>query len=401
MGQPFPPYQPPYEDEVNLLDYWRVIWKRRWLIVGLCSAAVITTMIVSLMQPKIYESTASLLPQLDSGQGGGLSSFLASSPAGNAAQSLGIALPGIPATPTDIFAAMLKSRTMADDVVEQFDLKMYYEAETMHDARTALTGATSIKVTKEKVIEITVEDTYPQRAAEIANFYVTNLDRLNRTLNVTKASQNRAFIEQRLDETSAKLIAAEETLKEFGIQNKTVAVEAQSTAMIEAAAHVQAQISAQEVQLEVMKSYMSANNPELSRVQSTIEELRKQLHMLESGKNGKGMVPGDRLHPAMITVPDLALQYTRLMRNLKVQETLLTLLTSQLEQAKLAEARDTPTVQVLDAAVPAEKKSKPKIRLNMMIAGVLSLFLAIFLVFFLEYLERMRAKEEAQAQKPS
>jgi tyrosine-protein kinase Etk/Wzc len=126
--------------------------------------------------------------------------------------------------------------------------------------------------------------------------------------------------------------------------------------------------------------------------------LRKQLYTLESGKDGKGMLPGDRLHPAMITVPDLALQYARLMRALKVQETLFALLTSQLEQAKLAEARDTPTVQVLDPAVPADKKSKPRIALNMVIAGVLSLFMAIFLAFFLEYLQRMREQEAERRQ---
>ena len=147
-----------------------------------------------------------------------------------------------------------------------------------------------------------------------------------------------------------------------------------------------------------MSSYLSAGNPELARVQSGIEELRKQLYVLESGESGQGMLPGEHLHPAMITVPALALQYGRLMRDMKVQETLYSLLTSQDEQAKLAEARDTPTVQVLDPAIPAETKSKPQIGLNMMIAGVLSLFLGIFLAFFLEYLARIRSQEEGKAE---
>ncbi|MGH7256704.1 MAG: GumC family protein [Nitrospirales bacterium] len=391
--QPPGPYQPPSEDEVNLLDYWRVMWKRRRLIVGLCTVAVAAALGASLMMPKIYESTATLLPQLESHDGGGLGALLAASGAAGAAQGLGISLPGMPATPTDIFAAMLKSRIMADEVIARFDLLERYATETMQDARKALEGATSIKVTKEKVIRITVEDQDPKMAADIANFYVANLDRLNRTLNVSKASQNRKFIEQRLEETQVHLARAEEVLKDFQTKNKTVAVEAQSQAMIEAAASVQAQISAHEVQLQVMSSYLSADHPEVARVRSTIEELRKQLHLLESGKGGKGMLPGDRLHPAMITVPTLALDYGRLVRDLKVQETLYGLLVSQLEQAKLAEARDTPTVQVLDSAVPAEKKSKPSIRLNMMIAGVLALFFSVFLAFFLEYLDRIRAQE--------
>ncbi len=387
-----------YDDEVNLLDYWRVIWKRRWLIGGLCSTAVLTAMVISLLMPKIYESTATLLPQLDSNEGGGLGALLAASGAASTAQSFGVSLPGLPATPTDIFAAMLTSRIMADEVIKQFNLMESYEAETMQDAREALEDATNIKVSKEKVITITVDSKDPQLASDMANFYVSNLDRLNRTLNVSKVSQNRVFIERRLKETQVNLVKAEEALKDFQTENKTVAIEAQSSAMIEAAAQVQAQISAQEVQLQVMNSYLSPSNPELSRVRTGIEELRKQLYLLEAGKGGKGMLPGDRLHPAMITVPGLALAYGRLMRDVKMQETLYALLTSQYEQAKLAEARDTPTVQVLDPAIPAEKKSRPRIGLNMMIAGVLSLFLGIFLAFFLEYLARIRSQEEGKAE---
>jgi uncharacterized protein involved in exopolysaccharide biosynthesis len=383
---------PPPEEEVNLLDYWRVLWKRRWLIGGLFFVSVATALVVSLLLPKIYESTATLLPSLDSKEGAGLGALLAATGAGGAAQSLGISLPGAPATPTDLFVAMLKSRIMADEVIKRYNLMDYYEAGTMQDARRALEGNSKITVSKEKVIKIIVEAKSPQLAADIANFYVSNLDRLNRTLNVSKASQNRTFIERRLAETQVNLVRAEEALKEFQTQNKTVAVEAQSKAMIEAAATIQGQITAQEVQLQVMSGYLSADNPEMSRVRSSIEELRKQLYLLESGKGGKGMLPGDRLHPAMITVPSLALEYGRLMRELKVQETLYTLLTSQLEQAKLAEARDTPTVQVLDPAVPAERKSRPSITLNMIIGGLVALFAGIFLAFFLEYLERVRLR---------
>jgi len=386
------------EDEVTLLDYWRVIRKRRRLIGGLCVSAVLAALAVSLLLPKIYESTATLLPSLDSKEGSGLGALLAATGAGGAAQSLGFSLPGAPVTPTDIFVSMLKSRIMADSVIERFDLKALYQAKTMQDARKALQDNTRISISKEKVIKIIVEAESPQLAADIANFYVSNLDRLNQTLNVSKVGQNRKFIEGRLAETQANLVKTEETLKDFQTRNKTVAVETQSKAMIEAAAMIQGQIMAQEVQLQVMRGYLSPDNPELSRVRSSVEELKKQLSLLESGKGGKGMLPGDRLHPAMITVPGLALEYGRLLRELKVQETLYALLISQYEQAKLSEARDTPTVQVLDAAIPAEMKSKPSITLNVIIGGLLALFVGIFLAFFLEYLERIRAR---QAEEPA
>jgi len=381
----------PQTDEVTLFDYWQVISKRKWGIIALCAVMTMGTLVVSFFLPKIYESTATLLPQLESNNGVGLGALFASGAASSAAQSLGISLPGSPATPTDVFTAMLKSRIMADDIIRRFDLMEHYETKTMHDARGSLEGATRIVVTKEKVIKVAVEDKDPQLASDIANFYVSNLDRLNQTLSVSKARENRKFIEQRVAETQTALVKVEDALKEFQTQNRTVAIEAQSKAMIEATAMIQAQIMAQEVQLQVMGSYLSSNNPEIARVQSSISELRKQLQIMETGKSGKERLPGDRLRPAITSVPTLALEYGRLARDLKVQETLYALLISQYEQAKLTEARDTPTVQVLDPAIPAERKSRPKILLNVLIAGILSLFVGLFWAFVRGAMDRRKA----------
>jgi len=381
----------PQTDEVTLFDYWQVISKRKWGIIALGAVMTMGTLVVSFLLPKIYESTATLLPQLESNNGVGLGALFASGAASSAAQSLGISLPGSPATPTDVFTAMLKSRIMADDIIRRFNLMEPYETKTMHDVRGSLEGATRIVVTKEKVIKVAVEDRDPQLASDIANFYVSNLDRLNQTLSVSKARENRKFIEQRVAETQTALVKVEDALKEFQTQNRTVAIEAQSKAMIEATAMIQAQIMAQEVQLQVMGSYLSSNNPEIARVQSSISELRKQLQIMETGKSGKERLPGDRLRPAITSVPTLALEYGRLARDLKVQETLYALLISQYEQAKLTEARDTPTVQVLDPAIPAERKSRPKILLNVLIAGILSLFVGIFWAFVRGAIDRRKA----------
>ena len=382
----------PQTDEGTLFDYWQLISKRKWGIIALCSVMTVGTLVVSFFLPKIYESTATLLPQLESNNGVGLGALFASGAASSAAQSLGISLPGSPATPTDVFTAMLKSRIMADDIIRRFNLMEHYETKTMHDARGSLEGATRIVVTKEKVIKVAVEDKDPQLASDIANFYVSNLDRLNQTLSVSKARENRKFIEQRVAETQTALVKVEDALKEFQTQNRTVAIEAQSKAMIEATAMIQAQIMAQEVQLQVMGSYLSSNNPEIARVQSSISELRKQLQIMETGKSGKERLPGDRLRPAITSVPTLALEYGRLARDLKVQETLYALLISQYEQAKLTEARDTPTVQVLDPAIPAERKSRPKILLNVLIAGILSLFVGLFWAFVRGAMDRRKAE---------
>ena len=397
------------DDEVNLQDYWSTVWKHRWMISGLVVVTVLIAMVMSFLMPKIYESTATLLPSLASGEGGGgIGSLLAATGGGGggggggmglglAALPLGIALPNAPATPVDIILSLLKSRIMAEAVIRQLDLQAVYEAKAMEDARKTLEGSTKITLSKEKTVKIVAEANNPQLAADIANSYVTNLDRLNRTLTVTKAGQTRVFLGRRLVETKINLVREEEALREFQVKNKTVAIEPQAQAMMHAAATTQGQIIAFEVQLEVMNTYLSQDNPEVVRMRSVLDELRKQLYVMESGKGGKGMLPGDRLHPAMITVPTLALSYARALRELKVQETLYAMLTSQYEQAKLAEARDTPTVQVLDPAIPAERKSKPSIRNNMMIAGVASLFVGIFLAFLLEYVSRAGLNEKSSS----
>jgi uncharacterized protein involved in exopolysaccharide biosynthesis len=362
-------------------DIWSLLSSRGTFIAALTFGSILITLIVSMLLPKAYESTTTLLPQLESKEGGALSALLTATAAGGMAQNLGIGLPGIPTTPTDIFVAILKSRVMADDVITRFNLMDRYDEPTMQQARDELMDRVRVTISKEKVIKVVVEDHDPRVAAEMANFYVANLDRLNRTVNISKAGQNRAFIERRLGETQVNLVKAEEALRDFQTKNKAVAVEAQSKVMIEAAATIQGQITAQEVQLQVMSSYLSQENPELARVRSSIEELRKQLSVMESGKGGKGMLPGDRLHPAMITVPELALQYGRLFRELKVQETLYTLLTSQYEQAKITEARDTPTVQVLDPAIPADRHSRPRLLLNASLAAVSGFCVALLVAY--------------------
>ncbi|GAB1722126.1 MAG: putative Lipopolysaccharide biosynthesis protein [Nitrospira sp.] len=359
-------------------------------MLGLCVAALAISLGVSLLLPHVYESTSSVLPQLESKEGGALAALLASPAAGGMAQNLGLGLPGLPTTPTDVFVSILKSRLMADDVIKKFNLMDRYREKTMVETRKELEDHLRITVTKEKVIKVSVEDEDPQVASDMANFYVSNLDRLNRTVTVNKAGQNRAFLERRLHETMESMAKAEDALRDFQAKNKTVAVEAQAKVMIEAAAIIQGQITAQEVQLQVMGGYLSAENPDLARIRSNVEELKKQLATMSSGKDVQGIRSGERLHPAMVAVPDLALQFGRLFRQVKVQETLFTLLTSQHEQAKIAEARDTPTVQVLDQAVPADKRIRPRIVLNVAVAGVLALVMGMFLAFFLDYRARVR-----------
>jgi tyrosine-protein kinase Etk/Wzc len=376
-------------EEAQLGDYLRFLRRHFRFIITLSVSASMIMGVVSLLMPKYYESTATLLPQIETKDGGGLGALLAAGGA-STSQTMGIVVPGLPTSSTDVFIAILKSRVMADDLIRQFDLLSLYQVKTMQDARDALDAATRITLNKEKVIKITVEARDPQLAADMANFYASNLDRLNRTLNVTKAGENRKFLERNLAEAQASLQKAEEALKEFQTKNRTFAVETQAKAMIEAVATLQGQITAQEVQLQVMGTYLSPDNPEIARVRSGIEELKRQVRFLESGKSARLTVPPERPQHGMTHVPALALEYGRLMREVKVQETVVGMLTGQYEQAKMAETRDSPIVQVLDAGVPADRKSRPKVLLNSLVAGVAAFLFGLIFAMGREALSKHR-----------
>jgi uncharacterized protein involved in exopolysaccharide biosynthesis len=390
------------EEEVNLLDYWRVVRKHLRLIGVLSVIAVLATMGYSLWTPKIYEATATILaPDERGGRGLGLITALAASGAAQAAPVL--SMPSL--TPQrDIFLSILKSRTMAQDVVQRFDLQDRYQTLFQGDAIRRLSGVVTVTLSKDGVISVAVEETDPQLAAEMANFYVSNLDHMLTRFATTEASKQRVFIADRLVETERELHRAEEALRQFQETNKVIALQEQARGAVETAAQLKGEIMASEVQLEVMRKFATDANPEVVKLKQRIQEMKRQLSGMQYGKGwvlpAENRTPGEprhEIHIPFAQVPELGIELARLMRDVKVQETVYSLLTQQLEQAKIAEARDMPTVQALDSAVPADRKSKPKIKLNMAVAGVTSLCVGILLAFFLEYLAGVKQSPLAHA----
>jgi len=385
----------PYdEEEINLLDYWRVIWKYRWLIGILSSTSVLAALIFGLLSPKIYESRVTILSPRETGSGGLLSALGA---AGIAQQIAGVSIPSLVPN-RDLLISVLKSRLIAKDVVERFNLKERYKTIALEEVVEAAKNIPKVSATKEGLIEIKVEDTDPKMAADMANFYVERLDGLVSKFGTTAVSRQRRFISGQLEKTGKELKAAEEELRAFQEKNRAVSIGQQASGAIEAAAGLKGEIVASEVQLQVMRNFATESNPDVIRLTRRIGELKRQLGQAQysAGLDLPALTdnpghPQKEIYVPTAKMPKLGLELARLTRDLKVQETVYTLLTQQFEQAKIAEAQDSPVVQVLDRAVPAIYKSKPKIKLNMALAGAVSLFLGIFLAFLLEYVERQRA----------
>jgi len=376
------------EEEVNLLDYWRVIRKRWKIIAVIFLTSVVTAAIVSLRMTEIYQAKATIMPIESSG-----------SRVSAALRSLG-SLPFVgdlvPSIGGSKLVVLLKSRTMAEDVIQALDLmKVLFEEPqdeppTLQDAVRSLTGITEITDDKKGLISISVEYKDPEIAADIANHYPIELQRFLSENALSMAKRNRIFVENQLHKVKKELREAEEALKGFQVNKKIVAMDAQTEASIMALANLKAQITAKEVELGVIKEFATPSNPDVLGIRDELRELKKQLAMVES-KSGN---PETHALPSFSEAPTLGLQYIRLKRKAVTHQKIFELLTQQYEMAKIDEAKEDITFQVIDRAIAPEKRIKPKRRLNVMLAGVVSLFAGIFLVFFLEYLSNLKKEEE-------
>jgi tyrosine-protein kinase Etk/Wzc len=316
--------------------------------------------------PNIYMATARILPPQQShstaavllGQLAGLA------PTGS--------IPGLK-NPSDLYVGLLKSRTVADRLIERFELKEYFEEDTLLETRLALARVTSISSGKDGIISINVEDELPTRAAALANAYIEELEVLNGSLALTEASQRRLFFEKQLNQAKDSLASSEIELKRTQEQTGLIKLDDQGRAIIEAVAALRAQVAAKEVQIGAMKSFATENNPDLARTQRELSGLQAQLRKMERDKlsgDGDILVPTGR-------VPEAGLEYIRKFRDVKYNETLFELVAKQYELARLDEAKDTSLIQVVDKAVAPDKKSRPKRALICAIVTILAGFLAI------------------------
>jgi tyrosine-protein kinase Etk/Wzc len=302
--------------------------------------------------------------------------------------------------------AVLKTVTLARVIVDKFNLKEVYRTTSDIKAALALLARSEAFVNKEGAMLITVEDTDPKRAADIANFYPEALDQVLAQFSLTNVSRQRAFVEERRAEVEIALVRAEEALRDFQEQNGVTAVLPTSVAetqeIISIPQRLKGEILAMEVDLEATRRYATEENPDVRVLQKRIDEKRKQLALLDGGgdlnRRAGRFTPGRREKEGSVPaarVPALNMDYLRLVRDLKVQETVFQILTSQLENAKIEEARNLPTIEVLDRAIPSDFAVKPRTRQNVVFAAAAGVFVGVFLAFFLEYLKTLRVRRQA------
>lgn len=376
------------DEEISLLDLCIVLARRKWLIAKITVAFGLIALIVSLLLPKKYTATTTVLPPQ---QNSSLSSALMSQ-IGNSLGSLG-ALAGSSMglkNPNDMFVAMFKSRTVENAMIQRFGLMAEYHEKYMSTARKAFESHATVESNaKSNLIEISIEDKDAKRAAEMVNAYVDEYRRLSQHLAIGEAAQRRLFFEQQLEQAKDNLANAEEALEETEQKTGMIEINSQARALIESAAALRAQITAKEVQLQAMRTYATGQNSDVVQAQEELDSMRAQLAKLAgNGDDTAGLiVPKGQ-------VPKAGIEYVRKLRDVKYYETIFEILARQYELAKLDEAKEGALIQVVDPAIVPDYKSFPKRGLITVIAAIIGLFIGVFVAFTQEGMERLRRDPE-------
>lgn len=413
-------------ESAGLADFVLPLIRRRRLVVGIVGAAAVVSVVAALLWPKSWRATATLLPperRMDTPL------FV---PGGF--EAVGSTLRGLTlrqvATPTDVFLAILESRSVAEAIVERFDLREEYDVKSLLKAVHTFQEHMDVGTTNDGTIRVSAVASSPEQAADLANALVEELDRVNRSLATREATAIREFVERELDQSKTRLAAAEDSLRAFQEAYGALDIGEQAKAVIAAAASIRAKILSAEVELGVLRRTRDASHPDVQRAEDLLDELRLRLAEIEgdpeppapavegaappAGDGGDGAGAGDgaddgagdaaggaavtrEVFPPLSDVPALGLRYGRLLRGVKTEEAVVTLLTEQYHRARIEERRSLPTVRVLDAAFPPEHRYRPRRTAMVLVSVAAALVLSILLAYSLEIVGRVRSDPERYA----
>lgn len=388
-----------YNQEVDLLDYLKVIVKHRKTIVRNVIVVAFLVAIVSFVLPKTYTARTTILPP-ENANSASILTALSNSPLSNLILSPS-------GTTSDLYVEIVKSRSVLDaTLLSEFtypkndehakkkSLLSILDEESLEKGRMKLEKNISVKSSMEGIISIEVELSDRNLAADVANTLVAELDRTNKEKNTSRAKNSRIYIENQLKLTEEKLKSASEALVKFKEKNKAISLEEQTQTAIENAGELKGRILAKNVELGVALQTMKPDNVYVVKLKKEIEELEKQYNYLQYG-DSVSLEEKKEFYIPFAQVPGIGLELAELVREVKVQETVWELLNQQFYHAKIQEARDTPTIQVLDEAVPPELRTKPKRKLLVIIGSFLTLILSVFGAFVAEYIHNIKNEGEA------
>jgi len=292
-------------------------------------------------------------------------------------------------SPAKLYAELLKLDSLRDPIIDRFKLMELYRKNFRQDVQKVLRENVSVQVGKEGIITVSVAEKDPARAADMANAFVEELQRLTVRLNITGAGSNRAFLEERIAKVKVELDETENRLKKFQTDYRALSAPQQAESTVRTLSALTAQLNTQEIELSMMRRGMAESSQEVKNLKQSIAALRAQIARYESG-SGSGIVAG------FGAIPEREKLYLNLMRSFKTSEATYELLSKQLELAKVSEANEVSTIQVIQKALPPERKSRPE-RAKIVLAYTFTAFLfAVTLAVLQEYLHGVPAENKQQ-----
>ena len=383
-----------YQNGQNSFLYFLhlLVKSRKFIIVSTFLVSVVIAG-YSLILPKSFEAASTILPPTND-QSGSLSSLLGGLPLGIG----GIGgFDGV--SESSRLLAILDSRTVMNNVVNKFNLMSRYGKLNMEESIKSLRDNSFSEIQEDGTILVkswahtkyfsspVEEDEARNLASDMTNFRVEELDRVNKQLKSKQAHLHRLFLEKRYDQNKSDLYDSEDSLRVFQEKYGAIALEFQTEAAIAAAADLKVDIIANEINLGVLSRYLGSENPEIQSVEAQLFELRGKMKELMIGKPlaDSTTSPEFSIFPTFSAVPELGVTFARLTREVLIQSTLLEFLITEYEQAKIQEARDTPTLQTLDYAVPPVKRSSPRRALLVISFAIIWIFLCMIGVLVKQY----------------
>lgn len=353
-----------------------LLWSKRKFLARTAFAGLLAATLLAFLIPKRFASSARLMPP-DQSPGNGMAMMAALASKAGSLGSLGSEMLGLKTT-GDLFIGILQSRTVQDDLIAKFDLRKVYGDKKWEDARKELAMRTDLSQDrKSEIITISVVDRSPERAQQMAGEYIRALNSVVINLNTSSAHRERVFLQGRLAQVQKNLESAEKEFSQFASKNTAINIEEQGKAMITAGATLEGQLIAAQTELEGLRQIFTDSNVRVREAQARVDELSRQLRKLggKPGPNGAAESQDTAPYPTIRQLPVLGVTYADLYRRMKVETAVFETLTQQYEAAKVEEAKETPSVKVLDPPNWPEKKSFPP-RLLIMFLGMLLAFAA-------------------------
>ena len=382
------------ETAPNWVANLSLLWDRRLVLVRGAGIALVVSLLIAFVIPKRYESTARIMPPESSGASAAMFAALA----GHGLDGVGGLLASLLGGRTSgaLYVDLLRSGTVAGHLIDRFQLQHAYHKRYRVDTAKYLARHTEIVDDKKSgVITITVTDTDPQRASDLAQGYLDELNLLVNRTSTSSARRERMFIEQRLHAVKAELEDAQQALSDFSSTHATIDIREQTHAMVDAGAKLQGELIATQGELDSLRQIYGDGNVRVRAAQARADDLKHELVKLggtsaqlpAAGESPAGTAEsagdaGDALYPPLRQLPRLAVPYADLYRKVRVQETVYELLTQQYEIARIQEAKDIPVVNVIDApGIPEKKSFPPRLILTLALTAFFVCFTCALLLF--------------------